>query len=68
MKIIMNKKGMTRSCQDTEQGLLESAGWTRSDSQEQAGEEIIRLKPAVKTKATVRASEEAKLNFDKGDE
>lgn len=65
MKIKMTKLGMTRYCQDYERDLLESAGWT-VDTQEQAGEETIRLKPAVKTKATVRASEEA--NITKGDE
>jgi hypothetical protein len=33
---------------------------------EQAGEEVIRLKPPVKSKATVTAVEEANIN--KGDE
>lgn len=65
MKIKMTKKSMTRYCQDYEQELLESAGWT-VDKKEQAGEEVIRLKPAVKSKATVTAVEEANIN--KGDE
>ena len=64
MKIKMTKHGMTRYCQDHEQELLESAGWILA--QEQAGEEIIRLKPPVKPKATVRVLEEA--NDTKGDE
>ena len=34
---------------------------------EQVGEEVIRLKPAVKSKATVTALEEANIN-NKGDE
>lgn len=66
MKIKMTKKGQLRWCQDYEQQLLESAGWTLV--KEQAGEETIRLKPAVKTKATVRALEEAKDDTLQGDE
>ena len=42
-------------------------GWT--EIKEQAGEEIIRLKPPVKSKATAqRALEEAKDDTFKGDE
>lgn len=65
MKIEMTKNGQTRWCQDHEQSLLESAGWT-SVVKEQVREEIIRLKPPVKTKATVRALDEA--NDNQGDE
>lgn len=65
MKIEMTKNGQTRWCQDYEQSLLESAGWT-SVVKEQVREEIIRLKPPVKTKATVRALDEA--NDNQGDE
>ena len=61
----MTKNGQTRWCQDHEQSLLESAGWT-SVVKEQVREEIIRLKPPVKTKATVRALDEA--NDNQGDE
>jgi hypothetical protein len=66
MKIQMRKHSMTRWCQDYELEQFQRAGWKPVD-QEQAGEEIIRLKPAVKTKATVRAVEEATLTI-KGDE
>jgi hypothetical protein len=65
MKIAMTKNGQTRWCQDHEQQLLESAGWRPAD-QEQVREEVIRLRPAVKPKATVRVLEEANIN--KGDE
>jgi len=67
MKIKMMKKGMERWCQESEKELLQSAGWIEaSDKKEQAGEEVIRLKPPVKSKATVTAVEEANIN--KGDE
>jgi hypothetical protein len=67
MKIKMTKKGMERWCQDYEIELLQSAGWTQAAGKtEQAREEVIRLKPPVKTKATVTAEEEANIN--KGDE
>ena len=44
------------------------AGWSESKQakEEQVGEEVIRLKPPVKTKATVKTLEEANIN--KGDE
>jgi len=72
MKITMHKLGMTRVCQDYEQAQLASAGWTvcthaTADHTEQAGEEVIRLKPTVKSKATVTALEEANINIQ-GDE
>lgn len=67
MKIKMIKHSMTRWCQDYEEELLKSAGWVRADSKEQAREEIIRLKPAVKPKATVRVLDEANANLE-GDE
>lgn len=37
----------------------EAAGWKIIDEKEQAGEELIRLKPPVKPKATETALEEA---------
>jgi hypothetical protein len=64
MKIKLTKHSMVRWCQPQEQELLESAGWTAE--KEQAREEVIRLKPPVKSKATVTAVEEANIN--KGDE
>jgi len=68
MKIHLTKKGMTRYCQPNELELMQSAGWTESQaSKEQAGEEVIRLKPPVKSKATVTAVEEANINIQ-GDE
>lgn len=67
MKIHLTKKGQTRYCQPGELELMQSAGWTPVNAgKEQAGEEVIRLKPPVKSKATVTAVEEANIN--KGDE
>jgi hypothetical protein len=71
MKIEMHKHNMTRYCQEHEVELLKSSGWTVcADPTHQVGqvkaiEEVIRLKPTVKIKATVTALEEAN---DKGDE
>jgi hypothetical protein len=67
MKIELTKHNMTRWCQDYELEMMKSAGWLpKSAEKEQAGEEVIRLKPPVKSKATVTAVEEANIN--KGDE
>jgi hypothetical protein len=65
MKIELKKHSMTRWCQDHELEQFKAAGWQPVEK-EQAGEEVIRLKPTVKSKATVTAVEEA--NIDKGDE
>jgi hypothetical protein len=54
MKILMTKHQMQRWCQDYEQELLESAGWHRADVKELA--EVVRLKPPVKSKGTVKLS------------
>lgn len=68
MKIQLTKKGMTRSCQPEELALMKSAGWTTVDAdKEQVREEVIRLKPPVKSKATVTAVEEANIK-QQGDE
>ena len=68
MKIALTKKGMTRTCQPEELEQFKSAGWTpKSAEPEQAREEVIRLKPPVKSKATVTAVEEANITI-KGDE
>ena len=68
MKIELTKKGMTRFCQPQELELMNSAGWTQVNAgKEQAGEEVIRLKPPVKSKATVTAVEEANIK-QQGDE
>ncbi len=67
MKIHLTKKGMTRFCQPNELELMEAAGWKTQDADKvKAVDEIIRLKPPVKSKATVTAVEEANIN--KGDE
>lgn len=67
MKIQLTKRGMTRWCQESELELMQSAGWQTAVNENKAGEEIIRLKPPVKSRATAqRALEEA--NIDKGDE
>ena len=48
---------------------LKRRGWVEVKEQvkKQVGEEVIRLKPAVKSKATVTALEEANI-INKGDE
>lgn len=61
----MTKNSMTRWCQDYEQELLESAGWSRIDSIKKV-EDVINLKPAVKAKGTVKVSLDDAIN--KGDE
>ena len=68
MKIHLTKKGMTRYCQPQELELMQSAGWTQVGSApEQVREEVIRLRPPVKSKATVTAVEEANIK-QQGDE
>jgi hypothetical protein len=67
MKIHLTKRGMDRYCQPQELEQMQAAGWqTVPAEQEQVREEVIRLKPPVKSKATVTAVEEANIN--KGDE
>ena len=71
MKIHLTKKGMTRYCQPQELEQMQSAGWQQPSANtvepEQAGEEVIRLKPPVKSKATVTAVEAANIK-QQGDE
>jgi hypothetical protein len=68
MKIELKKHSMTRWCQESDLELMKSAGWTPvTHAPEQAGEEVILLKPRVKSKATVTAVEEANIT-NKGDE
>jgi len=68
MKIHLTKRGMTRYCQPTELEQMKSAGWTPvTSAPEQVREEVIRLKPPVKSKATVTAVEAANIT-NKGDE
>ena len=68
MKIHLNKRGMTRWCQPNELELMQLAGWTQVTAEpEQVREEVIRLRPPVKSKATVTALEEANINIQ-GDE
>ena len=68
MKIHLTKKGMTRYCQPQELELMQSAGWTQVGSApEQVREEVIRLRPPVKSKATVTAVEAANIK-QQGDE
>jgi hypothetical protein len=64
MKIVF-KNGISRSIQDKDLQTYQDAGW--STSKEQVREEVIRLKPPVKSKATVTAVEEANINIQ-GDE
>ncbi len=68
MKIHLTKKGMTRYCQPQELEMMNSAGWTEvTSAPEQVREEVIRLKPPVKSKATVTAVEAANIK-QQGDE
>jgi hypothetical protein len=71
MKIELTKKGMTTYCQPEQLEQFKSAGWSevnaKSAVKEQAGEEVIRLKPPVKSKATVTAVEAANIK-QQGDE
>lgn len=71
MKIELKKHAMTRWCQPNELEQFKSAGWAEVNAKpaepEQAREEVIRLKPPVKSKATVTALEEANINIQ-GDE
>ena len=68
MKIHLTKRGMTRYCQPQELELMQSAGWTQVGSApEQVREEVIRLRPPVKSKATVTAVEAANIK-QQGDE
>jgi cytochrome P450 len=68
MKIELAKKGMTRYCQPQELEQMKSAGWSQVTAElEQVREEVIRLKPPVKSKATVTAVEEANIK-QQGDE
>jgi hypothetical protein len=67
MKIHLTKHGMDRYCQESDLEQMKSAGWTPANAPKaQAGEEVIRLRPTVKSKATVTALEEA--NIKQGDE
>jgi hypothetical protein len=76
MKIRMVKKGMTRYCQPEQLEQFRACGWADEQldlfnsqaEQQKAVDEVIRLKPPVKNKATAqRALEEAKLKIE-GDE
>jgi cytochrome P450 len=71
VKIHLTKKGMTRFCQPNELALMQSAGWRESTAKpaepEQVREEVIRLRPPVKSKATVTAVEAANIK-QQGDE
>ena len=66
MKIELKKHNMTRWFQENQLDQAKSAGWTEIQPAIKAVDEVIRLKPPVKTKATVTASDEANIN--KGDE
>ena len=67
MKILMTKNGVEHYVNEQEQDLLLSAGWQQAGSVK-AVEEIIRLKPAVKNKSTVKDLDEANDTTNKGDE
>lgn len=69
MKITMYKNGMSRPAQPNDIERFTSAGWTMTTQpdlfENKAEDEVIRLKPPVKTKATVKTLDEAN---NKGDE
>lgn len=76
MKIRMLKKGMTRYCQPQELEQFQACGWVEDKidlfnaqaEKVKAVDEVVRLKPPVKNKATAqRALEEAKIKTE-GDE
>jgi hypothetical protein len=65
--MMMTKDGVERDVGPDQLNKYTLAGWIPV-TDEQVGEEIIRLKPvAVKNKATVRALDEAN-DYNKGDE
>lgn len=68
MKIAMYKHAMTRWTNPEGVEQLEQAGWSKDNpaNNVKAVDEVIRLKPPVKTKATVKTLDEANIN--KGDE
>lgn len=69
MKIIMYKKGMSRPAQPEDVERFTQAGWSQNlepEAKEKADDEVIRLKPPVKTKGTAKTLEEATIT--KGDE
>lgn len=69
--MIKVKKGsVEKSIHDHKLAVYIEAGWEeiKSVNQVKAVDEVIRLKPPVKTKATVRALDEANHLDDKGDE
>lgn len=63
----VTKDNIVRDIRDSRWPEYQAAGWQPADATEQAGEDIVRLKPPVKPKATVTALEEAKTNLE-GDE
>jgi hypothetical protein len=54
MKIKMIKGNQERFCQESEQELLESAGWTKSDGSIKTVEEQLVLKPPAKSKGAAK--------------
>jgi hypothetical protein len=60
------KHDMTHSVNENELDLFIRSGW--STESVKAVDEVIRLKPPVKSKATERALEEANATTNKGDE
>lgn len=61
----MYKHDMIRWTDTAGQAQLEAAGWS-TEQKVKAVEEVIRLKPPVKNKSTVKDLQEANIN--KGDE
>lgn len=69
MKIIMYKGLMSRPAQPEDVERFMQAGWSQTiepAATEKADDEVIRLKPPVKTKGTAKTLEEATIT--KGDE
>ena len=55
----VTKEGIVRDIRDSRWPEYQAAGWKPVSSTEPAGEDIVRLKPPVKPKATVTALDEA---------
>lgn len=64
--ITIYKHDMTHQVNEQELDMFIRSGWSTEPIK--AGEDVIRLKPPVKSKATARALEEANETTDKGDE
>ena len=68
MKITMKKHSMTRTCQESEQALLESAGWVRADSKPIARKTEDEVIAVLRAPAKSKSADKSLDNAIKGDE